>query len=64
MDLQFLLEMIHEAATLGEAEEYIGAVFNLFQEMHDKIEELQQNENMMQCEIDNLNDRVAELENQ
>lgn len=64
MDLQYLLEMIKQAETHEEAEEYIGAVFNLFQELNDLIEELKQSENMLQCEIDDLNCRVEELENQ
>lgn len=62
MDLQYLLEMIHEAETPQEAEEHIGAVFNMFQEMNDMIEELKQSEMMLQSQVDELNDRVAELE--
>ena len=62
MDLQYLLEMIREAETIQEAEEHIGAVFNLFNEMNEMIEELKQTEIMLQCQVDELNDRVAELE--
>jgi hypothetical protein len=64
MDLQYLLERINEAESREEAEEYTGAVFNLFQEMNDMIEELKQSNNILQCEVDDLNCRVEELENQ
>ena len=64
MDLQYFLEMIHKAETTDEAEEHIGAVFNLFREMNDMIEELKHTEMMLQSQVDEMNDRVAELENQ
>lgn len=64
MDLQYLLEQIYEAKTADEAEEHIGSVFNLFREMNDQIEELKYTEMNLQSQVDDLNDRVAELENQ
>ena len=64
MELEYLLEFIRDAETTQEAEEHIGAVFNLFREMNDVIEELKFTEMNLQSQVDDLNDRVAELENQ
>lgn len=55
--------MIHEAETKEEAEEHIGAIYQMFQEMHDLIDELRQTELMLQSQVDELSYRVAELEN-
>lgn len=61
-DIDLIVSNLVEATDENEVVEEVQALKQYITELHEMIEELKDTNNKMECEIDDLNGRVSELE--
>lgn len=61
-DIDLIVSNLVEATDENEVVEEVQALKQYITELHELIEELKDTNNKMECEIDDLNGRVSELE--